>query len=721
MRAIFLIVFFLAVSIVRFIISYPIEWTVISDSAWYASSANSFFHSFQLLIGGRFNSHSLPLYSVLISPAYFFKDMGDTFTVIKLINSLVMSSAIFPVFLLARRFMPFGRAFTVALLSVLIGPMFYTFTIMAENLHYPLSMWVIYLMYISLVKENSRINVILGFVFGLAVLNKMSSLTLFVCYIILIGLSPGISCNFGFMKRLPINYLRGLFGYRYVFVAFAITVLPYLIYRAMATENNYTVPYTIEWLRFFSNILDFDVIKYLKWFLTYLGQLNLSTGLFLFPLSTFMIVSLCKSDRREDRMFGLSVVILMAGVLALAVLQSGYNLERLTERHFFILTPLIFILSFLWLRGEVNQVPKILRLCIGFAAIVATSFALFVPSATCWPAVDSAFIDALKSSIHFATRQGISAVTLKLIILLISSLLIVYAGFFNGTIGYRTAVIVLFVFMFLITAPCYFQAIRHLERVKKIRSPVTRWISKSISSSANLVFLQVPRILAIDHIIWNKDRNNKIYWQARERLENASKFTFYDYIKLKRNLNDINATYIISPFFTYSGANLVGHKYGIDIFETGHPEGVMIKNFHIDFGAPYSRQVLKKGWSGNEGTYPNIGFPTFVWAIGRESEIDIYVETLTKKTLVFRARPYSPGQFVNVLVNGKNVGNIKAQAGWREYRLSIDSKQLSPGKNCITFKFKYATSPAETDGRDTRKLAMAFDWLKLEDATATER
>ena len=147
----------------------------------------------------------------------------------------------------------------------------------------------------------------------------------------------------------------------------------------------------------------------------------------------------------------------------------------------------------------------------------------------------------------------------------------------------------------------------------------------------------------------------------------------------------------------------------------------IVKQGYYDFGTVPVRKFLKKGWSGNEGPYPNIGFPTLVWAIGRESEIDIYVETLTKKTLVFKARPYPADQFVNVLVNGKNVGYIKAQAGWREYGLSIDSKQLNPGKNCITFKFKYATSPAETDGRDTRKLAMAFDWLKLEDATATER
>ena len=721
-RILFLMVFFLAVSAIRFIISCPVEWTAIPDSAWYASSANTFFHSFQLLIGGRFSSHSLPLYSVVISPAYFFRDMANTFTVIKLINSLVMSSAMFPVFLLARRFMPFGRAFTVALLSVLIGPMFYTFTIMAENLHYPLMMWVVYLIYLSLIREDKLVNLVLGFVLALALLNKMSSLVLFVCYNVLIAMSFANPSKFGFIRRFPINYLRGLVRYRHVFIAFSITILPYLIYRGIATENSSTVPYTVEWFRFFNNILDFDVVKYLKWFLTYLGQLNLSTGLFLLPLSIVTIISFCRRDRREDRIFGLSVAILMAGVLALAVLQSGYNFERLTERHFFALTPLIFILSFLGIQGEVNRVPKILKLCIGFAAIVATGFALFVPSATCWPAVDSAFIDALKSSVNFATGQGISAVTAKLIILLISSLLIVYAGFFKRRIGYRTAVVVLFVFMFLITVLCYFQAIRHLEWVKERSSPVTSWISKSISSPANLVFLIVPRSLAIDHIIWNKDRDNKIYWQARERLENPSKFKFYDYSKLKGSLNDINPTYIISPFFTYSGANLVGHKYGIEIFEAGHPERVMIKDFHVDFGAPYSHQVLKKGWSGNEGSSQGGESPTFVWAVGKQAEMDVYTESVkSEKILVFKARPYPADQSVNVTLNGKNIGTIVIQPGWHQYRLQIDPHHLKSGKNSITFKFRHAKSPLESGGRDTRKLAVAFDWLRLEDGGRLER
>jgi len=141
---------------------------------------------------------------------------------------------------------------------------------------------------------------------------------------------------------------------------------------------------------------------------------------------------------------------------------------------------------------------------------------------------------------------------------------------------------------------------------------------------------------------------------------------------------------------------------------------VFIKEGYYDFGTSLARKYLKKGWSGNEGS--------FVWAVGTESEMDFDAKAggLEDKTLAFRARPYPPGQSVSVIVNGKNVGNVKAKQGWQEYRLLIDSEQLKPGKNRITFKFKHAKSPAESGGRDSRKLAMAFDWLRLEDATGAE-
>jgi len=704
------------ISVGRFILSYPIEWSGVPDSAWYASSANSFFHSLQLLIGGRFNSHSLPLYSVLISPAYFFKEMGDTFTAIKAINSLVMTSAMIPVFMLARRFMPFGLAFAVAMLSVMIGPMCYSFMIMAESFHYPLTMWVIYLMYLSLIREDRRINLILGFFFGLALLNKMSSLALFVCYIILIGLSTAISINFGFMKKFPISYLRALLRYRRVFIVLAITILPYVVYRIIARENSPAVPYTVEWFRFFSNILDFDVIKYLKWFLIYLGQLNLSTGLFLLPLSTFMITSLCRSDRREDRIFGLLAVILIVGVMGLAVLQSGYNFGRLTERHFFILRPLVFILALMWLQGKVKELLRIVRVGVSLAVVTATCFALFASSKTAGLCVDSAFIDSLSFLVRLTTKEGITELTMKLSILIISSGLIAFVALTKKGKMYRGTVVFLFLFMSSTTIPCYSQAAKHLEHPKKVRQPVTNWLAKSFSVPANLIFLGVPRVLVIDYIIWKKDSYSNILYQARKALVNPGGLQFRDYEKINQRIIKMYPTYLISPFFTYSGAKLVSNKYGIDIFATALPERVLIKNFHIDFGAPYTRQVLRKGWSGNRGSSQRGEPPTFVWAMGTQSEMDIYTESVESgKTLSFKARPYPADQSVKVILNGENIGTIVMQPGWHKYKLQIDPRHLKSGKNSVTFKYRHAESPSESGGRDTRKFAAAFDWLRLED------
>ena len=340
---------FLLISVMRFASSYPIEWTEIFDSVWYASSANSFFHSFQLLIGGKFNTQGQPLYSMLISPAYLFDSMSKTFIAIKLINSVVMSSTLFPVFLLARNFMTFSRAIVVAILSILIGPMFYTFTIMAENLHYPICMWLVYLIYLSSTTEDSLPRLILGFLFGLAVLNKMSSSALLVGYIILLGLGP--FTRLVSIKNLPSIYLKKIVRSGNVFVAFAITILPYIIWRIALNDNSSAVPYSDVWHRFFNNILHFDILKYFKWVLVYFGQLNLSTGLFLLPISIIALISLFKSDEREKRFFSFLVTVLFGCVLAVAVLQSGYNFGRLTERHFFVLTPLVFILSFFWFQG----------------------------------------------------------------------------------------------------------------------------------------------------------------------------------------------------------------------------------------------------------------------------------------------------------------------------------------------------------------------------------
>ena len=711
-----LIVSFLFVSAVRFIISWPIQWTHIPDAAWYASSANSFYDSFQLLIGGRFNSFSLPLYSVFISPAYFFGDMEDTFIAIKLINSFVMSSAMFPVFLLARRFMPFAWSFTVALLSAMIGPMFYTFTIMSESLHYPLIMWIFYLIHMSLITHDKRIDIILGIVFALALLNKMSSLAIFVSYIFLMGLISEASIGFAAVRRFPRVYLQALLRYRYVFITFVITVLPYIFYRAIATHNNAVVPYANVWRKFFRNITDFDILKYLKWFFIYLGQLNLSTGLFMLPLSAFMIVLLCKSNRREENLFGIFSLIVMTGVLSLAVLQSGYNLERLTERHFFVLTPLIFILAFLWFLGPKKRIPGIWWGVICITAIISSWSALFLESRTAWPACDSALFDSLQS----AKAHGVSEFAVKVILLIISSCLILLTRFVSHTWMTRITVAVVFLFMTTITVSVYSQSTRQLQRLRKTRWPMVQWLSDCIVSPANIVLMGVPRRIAADYMIWNRDSQSKMLWQAREPLENPSGFRFEDFLKVNQVLNKKNPTYVISPVFRYSGAIVVDSRYGLDLYKKNNSEEIALTGFSLDFGTGYTRQFLKKGWRWNEGPYPG-GWPTFVWGMGPQAELDIYTGSVASdKVLSFRAKSTIHDQSVNIVFNESDICTIDIQPGWHEYRIPIAAKHLKIGKNILTFNFKYPKASSEFAGKDCRKRAMAFDWLTLEDAATLE-
>jgi len=710
-RLVLLLLSFCIASTLRFVISWPIEWTNIADEAWYASSANSFFETFELLIGGRFNSFGLPLYSVFISPAYFFEGMGEVFTAIKFINSIVMSSAMFPVFLLARRFMPFRWALIVSVLSVIIGPMFYTFRIMAESLHYPLIMWIFYLMHTSLIRDKKGTDVILGIMFGFAYLNKMSSLAIVVSYFVLIVISSSEPGRVGRLKRFPIICFRALLRYRYVFIAFVATVLPYIFYRATEAESPGSVPYDYLWHKFIRNVTDLDIAKYLKWFLIYLGQLNLSTGLFLLPVASFMVVWLGKSDRKEEKVLGYLSVVVMVCVLSLAVLQSGYNLERLTERHFFVLTPLVFILAVLWCLGPKKRIGVIWWAFICFTAIVASWAALFLQSKTAWYACDSALFDSIQS----ARAHGISDFGARITVLSICSFLVLFSRFVSNRWMIRITVAVVFLFMTTITVSTYYGSSRYLKRLKKSRWPIVEWLSDSIVSPANIVLMSVPRRIATDYIIWNRDSYSKMLWQARERLEKPSGFRFEDFLKVKQVLNEKTPTYVISPGFRYSGVNFVDSRYGLEIYRKNNSEEIALTGFFLDFGTGYTRQFLKEGWWGNEGPYPG-GWPTFVWAVGPQAELDMYTGSLTSnKFLSFRAKSTIPGQCVNVVINGKNVLAIDVQPGWNEYEIPIDANDLKIGKNTLTFNFRYPEAASKSGERGGRKRAMAFDWLRLVD------
>jgi hypothetical protein len=716
LNRVLLIIIFLIFSIARFVASLPVGWTWVPDEAWYASSADSFFHTFEFLINGRFNAHTLPLYSIFISPAYFFDTSTTTFTIIKLMNSFVMTSAIFPVYLLSREFLDAKKSLIVACLSVMIGPMIYSFAIMAESLHYPLITWALYLMHHSLTKaENARSwDMALGMVFGLCLLNKMSSLAVVVSYV-LIFITNELR-EFLHSKESTGIISRVFLRHKYVLLFLFLTILPYSIYRVGATTRSSPIPYTLAWLTYFNNFKDMNILKMFQWLITYLGQLNLSTGLCLLSPCLLAAVSFYKSDRREEKSFGMVFFVVSFVVLFLASLQSGYNLDRLTERHFFVITPLVFILSFHWILNRQHGLSRIVKVCVITVIIFSSSLALFLQAVSAGPAVDSAYIDSVKEIVDIASKFGLHPMAVKLAILCLSAVLTVLAVFFKARGAFALTSFVT-AFMLSISVPAYSISSVYSKSVKRRHAPVIEWISRNAHLPANLVFLLVDRSIALDHIIWNKDYLSRILYEARPGLENPSDLKFSDLSKLPRSIDKRNPTYIISRSFLFDGTETLENYLSLGMSRVIDWDHFLVTGYFLDLGEPGLRWGLGKGWSQNEGPYPDLGFPSFVWAVGKTSEVEIYLsEEKSEKILRFRVFTFLKGQRMDVDVNGIHIGSIKPIKAWQEYSVPINSNYLNFGPNKITFTYKETRSPSESGSGDKRELAVAFDWIIMENA-----
>ena len=135
-------VMFLASVALRFVLAHrhPGPW-IYDDELIYAALAKSFAATGHFAVRDSPGLQGYgPIYPLLIAPAYrAFPDLAHAYTVAKGINAVVMSAAVLPSYLIARRFLGRPLALLAALLAIALPSMEYTSTIMTENAFYPSS------------------------------------------------------------------------------------------------------------------------------------------------------------------------------------------------------------------------------------------------------------------------------------------------------------------------------------------------------------------------------------------------------------------------------------------------------------------------------------------------------------------------------------------------------------------------------------------------------
>jgi hypothetical protein len=140
----------------------------------------------------------------------------------------------------------------------------------------------------------------------------------------------------------------------------------------------------------------------------------------------------------------------------------------------------------------------------------------------------------------------------------------------------------------------------------------------------------------------------------------------------------------------------------------------------IDLGARAARRYFGSGWSLDEAW----GETTVVWATGRQATLLASLPGVDSRIEV-RMWPFSHPralpQRADCRVNGVLVGGVDLPANaWTVASFPVPAGALSPGVNVVRFEFSRAVSPAsvERGNGDRRPLAVAFDFVKIEPATA---
>ena len=154
----FVIALYIICVIARFIIGcYLKKIHVYADDLFYYQTAQGFARGLGVTV------HNVPirlqkvLYSLFITPAFFIRDDIARCLTIQFLNSIAISSAIFPIWMFSRKMINSKRLRLIICALFLIYPdLCYSQTFVTENLFFPTSLWIAYIYIELLTRENIK-------------------------------------------------------------------------------------------------------------------------------------------------------------------------------------------------------------------------------------------------------------------------------------------------------------------------------------------------------------------------------------------------------------------------------------------------------------------------------------------------------------------------------------------------------------------------------------
>ena len=329
------------------------------DELIYSELAKSF------ASGGHFLVRDVPtsgygvVYPVLISPAYrLFDNVPAAYAAVKTINSLVMSLAAVPAYLLARRMLRKELALLAALLTVAVPSMVYTGTVMTENVFYGLFLLVSLALVAMLERPTTARQVALLALIVVAYLTRAQSLA----FIPAVLVAPFL---LAFFERRPLRSAVRRFAVMYSIVGGGAVLLVVAQLARGRSLGDLLGAYSIVSSQRYSvrQVADFT--------LWHAADLSLYIGVI--PLAaTILLVARARRESRQVQAFlAAAIPLAVSFTVVVAAFATRFASDRIHERNLFQLAPLLFIGLLVWVARYDGGAPRSWPL--GIAAVTAAA------------------------------------------------------------------------------------------------------------------------------------------------------------------------------------------------------------------------------------------------------------------------------------------------------------------------------------------------------------
>ena len=318
-----------------------------------------------------------PVYPVLISPAYaLFDNLPHAYAAAKAINSVLMSLAAVPAYLIARRLLSSALSFAAAALAVSIPGLMYSGTIMTENAFYPIFLLWFLALVLTLERPTIPRQIALFVLLGLAYETRSQA----------VALVPALVTAFGLTIVFDGLFARGRSRARAMLERAASFWFSWLVLAAGAVffvvveigVRGQTVSGSL--LKTYSPLgsVNYTAAGVARWFLYLVSEMDIVVGVLPFAAFLVIVALACHRGHTSPALRAFAFATLAASFwlfLEVGAFASSPYSQRLQERNVFYLMPLFVTALVVWAARGAGRTGA----ATSVAAMVAAALTGIVP------------------------------------------------------------------------------------------------------------------------------------------------------------------------------------------------------------------------------------------------------------------------------------------------------------------------------------------------------